>query len=157
MDNKAFQDLMPFNHCWGCGPGNPEGLRLKSFWEGGRAVATFEPRPEHAAGPRHVLNGGILATVVDCHGICTAIADAYRREQREIGTGENIWYVTARLEVTYLHPTPIDRRLRLEATVARREGRKTWVQVSVEAAGEQTARGELLAVRVEPRLLDGAG
>src|SRR5690242_4201687 len=89
--SDAFQDLMPFNHCWGCGADNPAGLQLKSTWsadEPGVAIATFRPRAEHMAGPRHVLNGGIIATLLDCHGVCTSVADAYRHEGRSIGHGE---------------------------------------------------------------------
>jgi len=33
----AIQDQMTGNHCWGCGADNPEGLQLKSFWDGERA------------------------------------------------------------------------------------------------------------------------
>ena len=47
---------------------------------GDEAVSTFTPQPFHMAGPTNVLNGGIIGTVIDCHCICTAFADAYRRE-----------------------------------------------------------------------------
>jgi hypothetical protein len=56
--------------------------------------ALWTPCPERAAGPRHLVNGGIIATLLDCHGVCTALADAYRREGREVGTDPEIWYAT---------------------------------------------------------------
>jgi acyl-coenzyme A thioesterase PaaI-like protein len=154
MTEPAFQDLMPYNHCWGCGPGNRRGLRLKSFWEGERSVSDWQPSPEHAAGPKHVLNGGIIATLIDCHAICTAVADAYRREGRRIGEGEVIWCVTANLAVRYLEPTPIVSPVHLEAEIARREGRKSWVAVTLSSQGKPRATAEVLAVRVAPAWLD---
>ncbi len=81
----AFQDLMPDNACWGCGSANAGGLQLKSYWEGEEAVATWQPRLEHASGSPHVLNGGIIATLLDCHGVCTAVSAAYRRRGPEPG------------------------------------------------------------------------
>ena len=80
---------------------NAYGLRIKSYWSGDEAVCTWDPKPYHTAGPKHVLNGGIIATVIDCHCICTAIAAAYRAEGREIGTEPMIWYATGSLQVTY--------------------------------------------------------
>ena len=150
---------MPGNHCFGCGPGNREGLRIKSYWAGEQeSVCRFQPRPHQAAGPRGYLNGGIIATVIDCHGVCTAIADAYRREGREVGEGELIWYVTGSLTVDYRRPTPIDREATIRASIAEIAGRKTWVDCELTAGGEVGARGRLLAVRVDPSALqiDGA-
>lgn len=145
---RAFQDGMPFNHCWGCGADNPDGFQLKSYWEGEQAVATWRPRPQYMAGPEHVLNGGVISTLIDCHAICTAVADGYRREERPIGEGETIWYVTGTLEVTFLKPTPIDQPVHLSASVARQEGRKSWVEVTLSSQGEPCARGNVLAIRV---------
>ena len=152
----AFQDLIPDNWCWGCGPLNEAGLHLKSDWEGDVAVARFAAHPEHAAGPRHLLNGGIIATVLDCHGICTAIADAYRHEGRPIGTGPDIWYATAALRVDYLRPTPLEAPLHLTASVSEREGRRTVVACRLEAAGKERARAVVEAVRVPPEWRHGA-
>jgi acyl-coenzyme A thioesterase PaaI-like protein len=146
---QAFQDGMPHNHCWGCGPANPKGLQIRSYWgESGTSLCDWHPHPEHMAGPTHVLNGGIISTLIDCHGICTAIADAYQREGRAIGEGETIWYVTGNLNVRFLKPTPITAPVHLEATLANCEGRKTWVNVTLFSEGEARAVGEVLAVRV---------
>lgn len=78
MPPIAFQDQIPDNNCYGCGPGNREGLRIKSFWDGEAAVCTYRPEHHHSAGPPQFLNGGIIATLIDCHSVCTAIANAYR-------------------------------------------------------------------------------
>lgn len=146
--DEVFQHHMPGNTCFGCGQENERGLRLESRWRGDVAVATFHPRPEHAAGRADVLNGGIIATIIDCHSIGTAIADAYRREGRPMGTGETIRYVTARLTVSYHAPTPTDSPVELEARVVAVDGRKTTVAVDLMSRGQRCASGEVLAVRV---------
>ena len=64
----------PEGQCFGCGPKNELGLRIRSFEAGdGTVVAEWIPRPEHEAFDGH-LNGGILATLIDCHSNWTAIA-----------------------------------------------------------------------------------
>ncbi len=146
----AFQDLIGSNFCFGCGPDNPDGLRLKSRWAGEEAVARFRPAPIHAAGPRHVVNGGVLATVLDCHAICTAVADAYRREGREPGSAPRIWFVTGRLDVRYHRPAPIGRTLELRARVVEVSDRKSRVEASVAVGERMLAEASVVAVRVAP-------
>jgi acyl-coenzyme A thioesterase PaaI-like protein len=151
--SDAFQDRMPFNHCWGCGADNPAGLQLKSTWSAddpGVAIAAFRPRAEHMAGPRHVLNGGIIATLLDCHGVCTSVADAYRHEGRPIGSGETIWFATGSLDVTYRAPAPIDAPVELRAEVAERGERKTLVSCTLLSGEDVCARAAVTAVRVPP-------
>jgi acyl-coenzyme A thioesterase PaaI-like protein len=143
-----IQDQIVDNYCWGCGADNPDGLQLKSYWDGELAVAQWRPRPEYAAGPRHILNGGIIATVLDCHGVCTAIAHAYQKENRTIGSGPEIWCATASMTVEYLRPTPIDGPIHLSAQVTAVEERMTVLECSLEADGKERARASLRAIRV---------
>lgn len=151
MVESAFQDLIPNNSCFGCGPRNVEGLRLKSRWESDRvAVATFTPAPHHNAGVVQYTNGGIIATVIDCHCVCTAVAEAYRREGRQIGSDPAIWYVTGQLNIVYVKPTPIDALVEVRATVASAGARKTTLTCSVRADGVECATAEVIAVRVPP-------
>jgi acyl-coenzyme A thioesterase PaaI-like protein len=145
---KAFQDDLDFNHCFGCGADNAQGLQIKSYWDGDETVCTFTPRAEHMAGPRHILNGGIIATVIDCHCINTAIADTCRRENRAIGSEPMVWYVTGSLKVDYLRPAPIDQPVELRARVAEASARKSIVLCTLSAQGQDCARGELVAIRV---------
>ena len=113
--------MIPYNFCFGCGPTNRDGLRIKSFWDGEESVCTFHPSPAHSAGPKQFLNGGIIATLMDCHCLCTAIANTYRVEKREIGTEPLIWCVTASINVTYIRPTSIGRPVLLRARVEERK------------------------------------
>ena len=146
----AFQDLIPNNHCWGCGNLNAGGLQLKSRWStlGERSTATWSPLPFHMAGPKDILNGGIISTLLDCHGVCTAIAHAYHIEGREIGEGDQIWYATGTLNVRFQNPTPIDGQVTLTATVDSSTEKRTNLHLSIESDGIETATAEVIAIRV---------
>lgn len=157
MPDQAFQDQIPRNHCWGCGPDNEHGLRIKSYWAGAESVCTWQPKREHMAGPTHIVNGGIIATIIDCHCICTAIADAYRRENRPMSEEPLIWYVTAGLNVTYLHPTPISAPITLLADITECTAKKTELRCTVLSEGDERARAVVVAVRVPPEWRERAG
>jgi acyl-coenzyme A thioesterase PaaI-like protein len=150
MTTMAIQDAIPDNHCWGCGTLNPQGLQIKSYWDGDGTVCTFHPAPHHAAGPPHVLNGGIIAAVIDCHSICTAFADAYRAAGRAIGSEPALWLVTASMKIDYLAPTPIAGPVELRARVVEAKGRKRVVACVVQSEGVDRARGEVVAIEVPP-------
>jgi len=150
VEPGAFQDDIAEQHCWGCGVLNEHGLQIKSYWSGDEAVCTWQPKAHHMAGPTHVLNGGIIATIIDCHSICTAIAAAHRAEGWTGNADASIWYVTASLQVTYLKPTPIREPVMLRARVKETKGKKTIVTCSLFAKEEECARGEVVAVRVPP-------
>lgn len=145
----AIQDQLGLeNHCFGCGPDNPEGLRLKSFARGEEYVAHWGGRASMTAGPKHILNGGIIATIIDCHSVCSALADAYRREGRAIGSDPLFWYVTASLHVHYRKPTPLAGPIVLRSRVASVSGKRTTVSCQLLAGDEERVRGEVVAVRV---------
>ena len=146
---QSFQDLLGSeNHCHGCGPNNQQGLRIKSFWDGDVAVCRYRPLAHQCAGATTIVNGGIIASLIDCHCVGAAMADAYRRANREIGSEPKLWYVTGKLEVSYLKPTPIDQELLLSAKITSVEGRKTKITCELSAKGEVCARGEVLAVAI---------
>lgn len=148
MQRVAFQDEIPNNHCYGCGPANPDGLQIKSYWDGDESVCEFVPQPHHSAGPNQYLNGGIIATLIDCHCVCTAIANTYRSEGRAIGEPPEIWYVTGAMNVSYVKPTPIDRPVLLRARIVEERPKKTVLNCSLSSDGTECARGEVVAVRV---------
>jgi acyl-coenzyme A thioesterase PaaI-like protein len=149
MENKAFQDYYPddFNHCYGCGGLNQHGHQLKSYWDGDKAVATFEPRPYHTSLPGYVY-GGLIASLIDCHSTGTAAAALYRKDGRPMDTDPPYRCVTASLHVEYLRPTPLEGKLKLEAEVKEIDGRKVTVLVKLFGGGELCARGEVVAVAV---------
>jgi acyl-coenzyme A thioesterase PaaI-like protein len=154
MTTLAFQDYYPENvaHCYGCGRLNELGLRIRTRWEGEESVTRFRPRPEHLAIPGFVY-GGLLASLVDCHGTGTAAAAMYRAEGRPMDSLPAFRFVTASLHVDYLRPTPIEGELEIRGVVAEIKGRRVIVKVSVSAAGQVTARGEVVAVQMPETFL----
>lgn len=136
--------------CYGCGKHNPDGLHIQTYWDGEVGRGTFEPRPEHTAFPGFVY-GGLLASLIDCHSIGTAIAAMYDAEQRTPGSTPEITCVTGNLNVSYLRPTPIGVPLQLEARIKALTERKAIVTCSVFAEGRETVSADVVAVRVRSR------
>jgi acyl-coenzyme A thioesterase PaaI-like protein len=149
MGEPAFQDQGSVSHCHGCGADNEKGLQLKSFWDGDEAVAIWKAKPHHCGGSKEIVNGGIIASLIDCHSLNLAIAHAYRAERRPIGSSPRIGYVTGNLNVSYLKPAPMAEGLHLRARITRMEGRKAWVSCTLSAAGQVCATGEVLGIRVQ--------
>lgn len=149
MTDLAFQDYYPdqWSHCYGCGRLNEHGLQIKSRWDGDETVAVYTPRPYHTAIPGYVY-GGLLASLIDCHGTGTAAAAAYRAEDRPMDSQPPRRYVTASLKVDYLRPTPLGPPLELRGRVAELKGRKVVVQVSLYAEGVECVRGEVVTVQI---------
>lgn len=147
--NKAIQDYYPenYSHCYGCGRNNPDGHHIKSYWDGDEIVARFTPDPKYSGGvPNHVY-GGMVASLLDCHGAASAAAFTYRAQNREMGDGgDPIRFVTASLKVDYLRPTPMGMELVLKGTLRSLEGRKVWVDLQLIADGITCAKGEMLAI-----------
>jgi acyl-coenzyme A thioesterase PaaI-like protein len=149
MDAPAFQDAYPddLSHCYGCGRLNEHGLQLKSRWDGEETVAVFTPRPYHVALPGFVY-GGLIASLVDCHGTASAAAAACRAEGRELGSEPPVRFVTAALHVDYLRPTPLGGPLEIRGRIEEIKGRKIVVAATVSAGGQLCARGRVVAVRM---------
>lgn len=143
----ALQDHYPEDvaHCYGCGRLNEQGHHVRTFRDGGGTVARFQPKPWHVALPGFVY-GGLIASLIDCHGIGTAADAALRTEGRAIGDAPSPRYVTASLRVDYLKPTPLGPVLELRGTVREVRGRKITVEVTLSADGTVTARGHVIAV-----------
>lgn len=154
MIEKAFQDYYPDHlaHCYGCGRLNEHGLQIKSYWDGDESVCHFQPRPYHTAIPGYVY-GGLIASLIDCHGTGTAAAAMYRAEHRAMDTEPPYRFVTGSLHVDYLRPTPIDAVLEVRAKVKEIKGRKVVMTLTLSAKGEVCARGEVVAVQMPENML----
>ncbi len=149
MENKAVQDFYPddWSHCYGCGRLNESGYQLKSYWDGEETISKFTPRPYHTSMPGFVY-GGLIASLIDCHGTGSAALAAYKAENRSPGTFPPFRFVTASLQVDYLRPTPIGVELELRGKIIEVKGRKVITEISVFANGVVTARGKVIAVQI---------
>ncbi|WP_437596446.1 PaaI family thioesterase [Sorangium sp. So ce590] len=140
----SLQDrYAPQSRCFGCGPANDKGLRLKSRVEGDAVVCDFTPEPHHEAFPG-MLNGGIIGALLDCHSNWTA---AHHLMQAR-GADAPPCTVTADFHVKLRKPTPLG-PLRLRAQVAEAEGDRVVIEATLEAGGRVTAtcRGTFVAVK----------
>ena len=157
MTEKPLQDyIVPFGQtCYGCGGENPHGFRIKSFREGEEVVCTWQPQAHHIAAPG-VVNGGVIATLIDCHSAMTATDAAYRAEGRALGSAPLMVYVTASLRVNYLQPTPLAGPLVLRARATEVAGRKITVTCSLLAGGRETANGGGTFVRLQEGKMPGS-
>ncbi|HET8845048.1 MAG TPA: PaaI family thioesterase [Ktedonobacteraceae bacterium] len=151
MEQGAIQDIFigSVSHCWGCGAHNPKGLHIKSSWaeNGEETICTWQPQAYYTAAWPDILSGGIIASLIDCHSVCTAMMVAHRAEGVAWSSEPSIIYITASLQVQYLKPTPLISPITLRAHVTEQTARKMIVQCSLSAQGEECARGEVVAVR----------
>lgn len=144
------QRLYPELTCFGCGHANPKGLHLNSYpADGGHIVGRFEPWPEHDNGFGY-LNGGIIATVLDCH---SGAAVFHMAEQRGLlwAPGGPLLYVTAGLDLRYLRPCPLGEPLDLRAVIASADDDQMTVDVELLWDSKPRAAATALWKRWRPR------
>src|SRR5688500_9630355 len=153
MTAKAFQDFYPESmaHCYGCGRLNEHGHQVKSFWDGEESLCHFQPKPQHIAIPVYGY-GGLLASLIDCHGTGTAAAAGYRAEDRPMVSKPPLRYLTASLHVDYLKPTPLGPVLEVRAKVKELKGRKVIVEEWITVNGVVTVRGDVVDVQVPDQM-----
>ncbi len=145
-DNPSLQArYAPYNTCFGCGQANEHGLRLQSFPDGDLVVARWRPQPHHEAFTG-VLNGGIIGSLLDCHGDWTAI---WSMMQRDV-LAEAPCMVTAEFNVKLLKPTPTDSELLIHGRTIELGRRHAIVETTLLADGEACARCRGAFVTVRP-------
>jgi acyl-coenzyme A thioesterase PaaI-like protein len=145
---KAIQDEYPddFAWCYGCGRMNKEGHQFRTGWQGEKTVTIYTPEPKHTAIPGFVY-GGIMASLIDCHGTGSAALALHRKNGHEAGDGfEPPRFVTASLKVDFLKPTPQDVPLKAIGTIQEIHPKKWKVETEVFAHDTLCARGEVVAV-----------
>lgn len=141
--------LYPDATCFGCGQANPKGLHLRSYARQEEVVAWFTPWPEHDNGLGY-LNGGIIATLLDCHSGATAFHEADRHGWRA-APGLPFPFVTAGLDVRYLRPAPLHEPIELRAVIAAADESVITVDVQLVWEGKPRAEASALWKRWRPR------
>ena len=134
----------PHLACFGCGPANPKGLRIRSVPEGEAVVARWRPEVHHEAYPG-MLNGGIVGALMDCHSNWAAAWHL----MNAAGAATPPCTVTSDFHVKLRRPTPTDRELLLRATVAEARDDRATIDCSLEADGVVTATCTGLFVAVK--------
>ena len=142
---ESLQDrYAPSNRCFGCGPANEKGLRIKSYVSDGEVVCDWRPQPHHQAW-EGVVNGGIIGALFDCHSNWTAAWHL----MTAAGAPSPPSTVTSDFHVVLKRPTPSGGPVRLRARVVESTEDRAVVEASLEAAGRITAtcRGTFVAVQ----------
>lgn len=146
MSSKSLQETYaPHSICFGCGPTNMKGLRIRSFEDGDFVVADWQPEKHHEAF-QGMLNGGIIGSLLDCHCNWTA---AFNLMKKSGGT-EVPCTVTAEYSIKLLRPTPSHSPVHLRARVTEYVGDdRAWVEGELSSGGKVTAtcRGLFVAVK----------
>ncbi len=135
------------NHCFGCGPDNPQGLHLTFTYntddpDNITATATVNLTRLHEGPPGH-LHGGIIATLMD---------EAMSKLNRPLA----VLAMTRNLTVDYLRPSPLHTPLTLTGRHLRREGRKLFHAATLHHPdGTLLAQATGLFLAIDPRLIPG--
>ncbi len=131
--------------CFGCGPANAKGLRIRSFPHGDEVVADWMPESHHEAYPG-MLNGGIVGSLLDCHSNWAA---AWRL-MNDHGWDKPQCTVTAKYSVQLLAPTPSNQSLHLRARIVDVTGGHVTVESELSSNGKVTAKCKGVFVMVKP-------
>ena len=133
----------PASRCFGCGPANEHGLRIRSLVDGDELVADWTPQPWHEAFDG-VLNGGIVGTLLDCHSNWTAAMHL----MSSTDASRPPVCVTADYAVRLLRPTPTAGPVHLRARVVESKDGRATVDAELAGGGRTTAtcRGTFIAV-----------
>lgn len=144
MSKSIQETFAPQNRCFGCGPANEKGLRIRSFEENGELVADWMPEEHHLAFD-HIMNGGICGALLDCHSNWAAAMHLMKQS----GMKTPPCTVTADFHVVLKRPTPMDAPVHLRARVVESSEDRAVVEASIESKGKVTAtcRGTFVAVR----------
>ncbi len=147
---ESLQDrYAPHSRCFGCGPANDKGLRIKSRVETGDGesvvVARWSPELHHEAFPG-VMNGGIIGALLDCHSNWAAAHHLMNRQ----GAASPPCTVTADFHVTLRRPTPLE-EVMLSAKVVESTDDRAVIEATLHSVGNPkimaTCRGTFVAVK----------
>ncbi len=146
MNGPSLQERYALhNACFGCGPANDKGLRIRSFPTGdGSVIAEWRAEPHHEAFPG-MLNGGIIGALLDCHSNWTAAWHLMTKA----GATTPPCTVTADFHVKLKRPTPSGELITLRAVVAESSADRALIEATLEAGGQicATCRGTFVAVK----------
>ena len=144
MDKSLQETYAPANICFGCGPANERGLRIRSFVDGDTVVCDWTPSDHHQAFPG-MLNGGIVGALLDCHSNWTAAHFLMAAS----GADEPPCTVTANYSVKLRRPTASDQPVHLEARVVESSDDRAVVEAELTSEGQvcATCRGTFVAVQ----------
>ena len=144
-DDRCVQEVYASRSiCFGCGPANAEGLRIRSVPDGDGLTARWTPAPRHQAF-EGAVSGGVIGALFDCHCNWTAAWHLMRAS----GADAPPPTVTAEFTVRFRRPTPSDGPLVFRSRVVESQADRATVEATLEAGGavSATCRGTFVAVK----------
>jgi acyl-coenzyme A thioesterase PaaI-like protein len=149
MYSKPIQHYYPedVSHCYGCGHLNEYGYRIETYWDGKQSITRFSPKPYHTAIPG-VVYGGLIASLIDCHGTGTAAAAMADKRKIDVTKSALPRFVTASLQVNYRKPTPIGTELTITGEITEITDRKVIIAVQLAAGQTVCADGTVISVEL---------
>jgi uncharacterized protein (TIGR00369 family) len=130
---------MPINRCFGCGPENTEGMRLRFTLDEDRRrfVCRFRLSRRYQGPPAHA-HGGIIATVLD-------------EAMGKVNKLRHVIALTSRMEVEYLKPVPLGKPLVAEGWELRVRGRRHTNAAEIRNEdGQVLARSRGVFIAIDP-------
>jgi acyl-coenzyme A thioesterase PaaI-like protein len=144
MEKSLQETYAPQSECFGCGPSNSKGLKIRSFSLGDQVIAEWTPEAHHEAFPG-MLNGGIIGALLDCHSNWTAA----HHLMKSTGATQPPCTVTADYSIKLLRPTPTGAPVKLIAKVVASQDDRATIEATLEAGGKicATCKGTFVAVK----------
>ena len=138
------EEFAPSSICFGCGPSNPRGLQIRSFRTENGLEMEFTASDEHQAFPG-MVNGGIIGTLLDCHGNWAAAIALMERN----GMDNPPCTVTASYSIKLRRPTPHGERMLIQARITEIKDDRAQVSMTLSSNEKVCATGEGLFVAVK--------
>jgi uncharacterized protein (TIGR00369 family) len=141
--NTRYMQLQK-NHCFGCGTGNPDGMRLRFTYDEARAcfVCKFRLAKRYTGPPGH-CHGGIIATILD-------------EAMGKVNKLCNVVALTSEITVKYLKPVPLKQPLHVESRELSVEGRKHInIAEILNEKNEVLARSQGVFIAIDPHKMFG--
>lgn len=144
-----------FQHCWGCGPKNDLGLHLKTYpsIDGNSCISRIKLENAYTGGVPSNVFGGMIATIFDCHGTASAAWFSHHQKGLELTESTVIGrFITARLEIDYLSPSPIEDEIVVTSTLEELGERKAIIAMEMTVATKVRAKAKMVAVAVKDHM-----
>jgi acyl-coenzyme A thioesterase PaaI-like protein len=137
MTQSIQERFAPSGRCFGCGPANAKGLRIRSIAsveKPDELVCDWTPEPHHEAF-EGVLNGGIVGALLDCHSNWTGAMALMKAR----GDNEPPCTVTSEFHVKLRRPTPSGKSVHLVARPTEVRDPVAVIEAELWCDGKKTA------------------
>jgi acyl-coenzyme A thioesterase PaaI-like protein len=128
----------PARLCYACGSANEHGLHMQFRLNGDRTVCDYQPLPFQQGYPGR-MHGGVVSAMLD---EAMGYAVYHARE----------WGATARLNIRFRQPVPMDQPLRAEAWIVKNRGRLIELRAELKSPeGQVLAEAEGAFIKLHGR------